>query len=68
MSAPPDLSQEYAAAAARAGLTIPDDRMKGIVKLYGELKDMTALLRGMDIAPADEPANIYGFGPILRRK
>lgn len=66
MTSTTSLTEEYTAAAERAGLTIPEDRLDGIVRLYSDLRSMTSLLRSMNLTAADEPANIYSFDPILR--
>ncbi|OWU83488.1 hypothetical protein ATO6_18850 [Oceanicola sp. 22II-s10i] len=66
MTSTTNLTDEYIAAAARAGLTVPEDRLDGIVRLYSELRSMSSLLRSMNLTAADEPANIYTFDPILR--
>lgn len=57
---------EFETLAQTAGLTIPSERRPAILEEYNKLREMTALLRTMDITPADEPSNIYGFDPVLR--
>lgn len=52
--------------AQSAGLTIPADRRPAILSEYKKLREMTALLRTMDLSPVNEPSNIYGFDPVLR--
>jgi hypothetical protein len=66
MSISEDLGAEFDMLAARAGLAIPAERRDSILALYAEMKGMTAKLREAGITPADEPANIYLFDPILR--
>ncbi len=66
MTTPQALDSEFDALAARAGLTIPPERRAAILAIYREVSGMAALLRTADLAPADEPANIYLFDPILR--
>jgi hypothetical protein len=66
MSTPQAIETELDVLAARAGLTIPPDRRKAILAGYTEARGMAELLRSVDIGPADEPANIYTFDPILR--
>jgi hypothetical protein len=66
MSTPESLGAEFDILAARAGLTIPPDRRAAILAGWAEVRGMAALLRTADIGPADEPANIYLFDPILR--
>lgn len=50
----------------RAGLVVPPERRAAIIAGYRELRAMAALLREAGLEPADEPANIYAFDPILR--
>lgn len=52
--------------AARAGLEIQPDRRAAILAGYTELRQMAERLRAVDIDPAEEPANVYGFDPVLR--
>lgn len=66
MSTPAVPDAEFDALAARAGLAIPSERRAAILAIYAEVKEMAALLRTADLGPADEPANIYLFDPILR--
>ena len=66
MSITEELAAEFDTLAARAGLAIPPERRDSILALYAEMKGMTAQLREAGITPADEPANIYLFDPILR--
>jgi hypothetical protein len=66
MSITEELGAEFDTLAARAGLTIPAERRESILAVYAEMKGMTAQLREAGITPADEPANIYLFDPILR--
>lgn len=61
-----DLSAEVDVLAARAGLAIPPERRTAILAGYAEVRAMTELLRTAGLEPADEPANIYLFDPILR--
>lgn len=66
MTSTQDPTQEFEVLAKLAGLTIPEDRLATIAQLSAEVREMATLLRSMDITPADEPANIYCFDPILR--
>lgn len=61
-----DIEPELDLLAARAGLVIPSDRRRAILASYAEVRGMAALLRETGLEPADEPANIYLFDPILR--
>lgn len=61
-----DNETELDVLAARAGLVIPPDRRKAILASHAEVKGLAALLRETGLEPADEPANIYLFDPILR--
>ena len=61
-----DSETELDVLAARAGLVIPPDRRKAILASHAEVKALAALLRETGLEPADEPANIYLFDPILR--
>ena len=66
MPTPDALEAELDCLAARAGLTIPDDRRRAVLKTFAEVRAMTELLRTADLGPADEPSNVYAFDPILR--
>lgn len=66
MSDPAIFESEFDVLIAKAGLTIPEERRKAILSGYAELRRKAELLRTMDITHVNEPANIYGFDPILR--
>lgn len=62
---PEDDERELEAALARAGVTPPPGRMRGLLAAYKDLRPMLPLLRGPRDAAA-EPAGVYSFDSITR--
>jgi len=60
------LAVELDVLAAKAGIAIQHDRREAILAGYQDVKRLAALLRTVEITPADEPANIYTFANIVR--
>lgn len=66
MSTSTEIEAELEILFAKAGITVPEDRKAAVVHGYAEVRAMAELIRSMDLTAVDEPANIYGFDPILR--
>lgn len=66
MSEPESLAIELDVLAAKAGIAIQHDRREAILAGYADVKRMAAVLRGVELTAADEPANIYVFPSIAR--
>lgn len=60
-----ELESELRFYLARADISVPEDRMLGMLSVYREIREMLVLLRGTRTA-ADEPSNIYSLDTISR--
>ncbi len=57
-----ELTDEFAALMARAGITVPQARMGAVLASYADLRDQIALLQNR-YAYTDEPANVFHLTP-----